>query len=503
MKKGKALLVGALVLALAASGLMQSVIQNSRGKLRTGAAGTGSSSLARMDSFALALLLGGLRGPLVMFLWTNSETQKSSKQLEGVDTQIEWIRLLQPEFDTVHLFQIWNKAYNISAQMAALPNKYATILDAADYARSVDHERPDNVNILSTLGQIFNDKLGNSQEKEYYRRRVRQDSLYSPGRAQAGDRGRRLAMPVLLDAEHNLLPQYLRPTLAAPLTQTSPVEQRYDGAELQFLAPYQPFPYGVSTSAIGFNYYKRSQVLQDLTRQRHIQMSEMVVDTRPALSLQMWGAEEWERGRRAEITATGGRASGERLALEPVTAALKPGDGAFAAGKSEAADAAFAESLFSYERAIRIYSDSSAEFSRHISNPQYAENSQRYQWQLSQMAAFRAYLGADLAWLRAQRLSGDEQKQLLAEAGASYRTARRLFRLMRLRYYVQDNHRAMIYPAGIKQATVDQMSDEQIEVALKRLRQLTDELGGDMYGEDVAEYKVYLERCEARLGNLK
>ena len=39
-----------------------------------------------MNSFALALLLGGLRGPLVMFLWTSSETQKTERNLEDFDT---------------------------------------------------------------------------------------------------------------------------------------------------------------------------------------------------------------------------------------------------------------------------------------------------------------------------------------------------------------------------------------------------------------------------------
>src|SRR5690242_11090565 len=90
------------------------------------------NSLANMNSFALALLLGGLRGPLVMILWTSSESQKNEKDIEGFDTKVEWIRLLQPEFDTVHIFQVWNKAYNISVQMASLANKYATILDAID-----------------------------------------------------------------------------------------------------------------------------------------------------------------------------------------------------------------------------------------------------------------------------------------------------------------------------------------------------------------------------------
>ncbi len=140
------------------------------------------SSLANMDSFALALLLGGLRGPLVMMLWTSSESQKSDKNLEDFDTKVEWIRLLQPEFDTVHIFQVWNKAYNISVQMVSLANKYSAILDAIDYAQSVEAQRPNDINMIYAIGGIYFDKLGLSTEKHYYMKRVRAESLPHPMR---------------------------------------------------------------------------------------------------------------------------------------------------------------------------------------------------------------------------------------------------------------------------------------------------------------------------------
>src|SRR4029077_13715938 len=125
-------------------------------------------SLSGMNSYALALLLGGLRGPLVMFLWSSSESKKSENNLEDFDSKVEWIRLLQPEFDTVHIFQIWNKAYNISVKMTNLANKYATILDALDYAHNVDAEKPNDINIVSAIGGIYFDKLGGSAQKVYY-----------------------------------------------------------------------------------------------------------------------------------------------------------------------------------------------------------------------------------------------------------------------------------------------------------------------------------------------
>lgn len=147
----------------------------SRGRL-VAASAANESSLSSMPSFATALLLGGLRGPLVMILWTSSENQKQQHDLQDFDTKVEWIRLLQPEFDTVHLFQIWNKAYNISVQMASLRNKYVTILDAIDYGQKVEKERPDDLNIITAVAMLYGDKLGTSQEHVYYRARIRRET---------------------------------------------------------------------------------------------------------------------------------------------------------------------------------------------------------------------------------------------------------------------------------------------------------------------------------------
>ena len=134
------------------------------------------ASIDQFDSYTLGLLLGGLRGPLVMTLWASSEAQKSARDLEAINTKIELIRLLQPEFDSVHLFQIWNKAFNLSVQMANLPTKYATILDAIEYANATRAGKQ-NVNLETQVGSIFFDKFGNATEKAYYRQRVRDESM--------------------------------------------------------------------------------------------------------------------------------------------------------------------------------------------------------------------------------------------------------------------------------------------------------------------------------------
>jgi hypothetical protein len=180
---GRAAVGVVLIICLAASGFFGQLATRDRDSIRaigktgaSAAASSGAASLNSMPSYATALLLGGLRGPLVMFLWPTSETHKQQHNLQDIDTEIEWIRLLQPEFDTVHLFQIWNKAYNISVQMASLANKYSTILDAIDYGQKVDRERPDDINIICAIAAIYGDKLGTSQEHVYYRGRVRRET---------------------------------------------------------------------------------------------------------------------------------------------------------------------------------------------------------------------------------------------------------------------------------------------------------------------------------------
>jgi hypothetical protein len=177
MSRNRLPIIAVMVLSLAAAGVARQLaaMQRSRG---VGAAhASNSAKLGQMNSYALALLLGGLRGPLVMFLWPSAESQKQEKNLADFDTKIEWIRLLQAEFDSVHIFQIWNKAYNISVQMSNLGNKYRTILDALKYAEDVDAERPNNINILTAIGGLYFDKLAGSSEKWYYRERIRDESM--------------------------------------------------------------------------------------------------------------------------------------------------------------------------------------------------------------------------------------------------------------------------------------------------------------------------------------
>ena len=241
-QSGRLPVVVALVLGLLLSGLTQNWASSWKDgtPARRVALAERGVALGGMNSYALALMLGGLRGPLVMVLWSKVENHKIDRDIKDLDTMIEWIRLLQPEFDTVHIFQIWNKAYNISVMMASTAAKYQTILDAVDYGRRVDQDRPGDLNINDSLARVFAEKLGgkNVTERVFYRKQFREDSMTDKNRGDAYPEdadhprmGFKFLGPAngpLLDKANNIDPAFLsaRTPRPAALPAGKPMERR-------------------------------------------------------------------------------------------------------------------------------------------------------------------------------------------------------------------------------------------------------------------------------------
>ncbi|MDB5294924.1 MAG: hypothetical protein JWO31_907, partial [Phycisphaerales bacterium] len=486
----------------------------------TAAAVSGGPSLGSLDSYFLVLLLGGLRGPLVMFLWTSSENQKNERDLEDFDTKIELIRLLQPEFDSVHLFQMWNKAYNISAQLASLPNKYAVILDAVRYGEKVDQSRPNNLNILLGLNQLYQHKLGTTTtDSVYYRQQVRADTKWREGAAPRGVGALQQRLAPLLEKDGSLLPELVTPrnprpaglttkvvlavrelervkaaaakagvalppdqltvpTGAAEMTISLPepearkldplladrVDVRFvyhgwnDGSEMQYLAPYGPFPSGLSPLALGFNYGKRAQVLMNLTGQRPAQSGPSVVDSRPALELRGWMEEEWERALAAEARAYGKPVAPTRFLRTAATAQLPPG----AAATGPAAGADVAEALYSFGLAHRLARDARAEFSRHMNDrTEGIRRLQDYGSHVLTLAGDELMTAGDLAYLSAAAATDPGKREaLLTEAADRYRQARARYQALDLKYYIPGEAESKAFPAGFSKDALDELVAE-------------------------------------------
>jgi hypothetical protein len=452
---------------------------------RRGEQAVSNTSLSSMNSFALGLLLGGLKGPLVMILWTDSENQKTEKNLEGVDTEIEWIRLLQPEFDTVHLFQIWNKAYNISVQMASLANKYDTILGALDYAHNVDLQKPDDINIIGTIGQLFFDKLGTSAEKVYYRRRVREESKphVTDAAARRRDIGwRRITLDPVLDDHMDVLPSAAR-------------------LELPYLvnSRYEPYLDGVSTFGFAYNYYKRAERLLNVDHQHHDQISDLVIDSRPALSLKNWADDEVLQGLAREAEAFGTAIPEDTTTgADAVLADLPP-------NRPVINPAALRLAIDAFDRTTRLAPDALVEYRRHIKN--YPDREANYHLYMDEMGAEAPLAAGDRDYLLAMTATAPaERSARMVSAAQAYQASRVAYDRILLRYYTDPRVLQRALPPGYAilptggQKGLETMSDAQVLGAEAAADQMyapgspfTDPQG------DRLEYEVHVYRAARRL----
>ena len=515
------------------------------------------SRLANLDSFSLALLLGGLRGPLVMFLWTSSESQKGDKDLESFDTKVELIRLLQPEFVTVHLFQIWNKVYNISAQLASLSNKYAAILDGIDYAERTLDVLPDDINMVSAIGGVYTEKLGGSSEKDYYRPRVRNETLpiykvtFPASRIEqlkkaiadaglelskvrinqgadgtasalidklAGDRvlalfkgadiqvkavprqslrveargGRRTEMDTLVNADGYILPEYLKPT-----HMPAPGAVDNDGSELQYLAQFQPYPYGISPIALGYNYYKRAQMLQRVGLQKHVQLSSLVVDHQPALTLKAWSDEEWDRGRLLEQNGLPAIANADKLPRELRTSNIAP--------DARIVDrAAIDQAIFSYFQASRVAEAGVIELNEHIAH--FPTNIQNFNSNLDTVKATIFLTRADAEYLQAMIAQTPEKRKTSLDQGkADYIEASKWFHILILKYYIDPGDAAVIKYS--RTAIDEKMTFAELGDLLARVRAYLNvkykDPNTNLAVLDLREYEENIRRIDDRLKLIK
>jgi hypothetical protein len=491
-------LVALLIVSLIGAGATREWAAARRGATVHVGETSSATPLSRMDSFALALLLGGLRGPLVMILWTSSESQKQEKDLDDFDTKVEWIRLLQPEFDTVHIFQIWNKAYNISVLKASLPNKYLTILDALDYAHKVDAERPDDINIIYAIGGVYFDKLDQSAEKDYYRQRVRTETRWHERAEKLNPDDpawRRLELDPVLDSQGYLLPSTLKPTSTLLVDPKDPT-QRYDGSELEYLAPYQPYPDGVPPVALGYNYELRAAMLQRLGHQRHAQLSDMVVDSRPALTLKFWSEEEIERGRRLELEALRKPVPTERLDLEQPAAAT-PIDTPLDA--TQRIQIEHARSVYALASHLAI--DSLAAYQRHLL--QYKRNIDTARIQLDTLRANLDFAAGDRDYLGAMLANPADRAPLMASARAEYRRALIAEQLIVFRYYTSDQTAKSVMPQGYDRNTIQNLNPDKYGAIMEEIKRRT--FLPNQYAEnkdDIQESLDYIGRITTRLATL-
>lgn len=513
MTKGRSIVGLVLIASLLGTLGMQTLARQQRAKLippRRADART-----AQLDSFALALVLGGLRGPLVMMIWPSIENQKSSRNLEAIDTKIELLRMLQADFDSVHIFQIWNKSYNVSVLLTSLANRYAAILDGLEYARRVDAEKPDNVNILEQMGNVYQYKLGHGPgapgEKRYYINRLREETLL-PESEQTLGAIRRTRHQRMLGDDGHILPELLTPRAPQALR-----ELGYDGSELQFLARYDTaemggFPDGLSPLALAYNYFRRAGALAVNAGQTPLQVSERVLDSRSAVALKLWAEEQLARGRRLEIEAAGRQAPAERSPMELITADLPL---SFATTQP-AHRAQLQQAVFAYDRTKQVSEHAVEEYRRQLENSDHMFNPSTYLSHIAEVEARGELAAADRDYLKALLAESPVAQQALKQSAAEhYREAMRKTYIEALRFWVDDQTASEVYPVvterilgkRYEKANIHEADPKAYGALLEAVKSHYQGTGQvpelAMFSEDIQEYEAMIARASQRLAQLR
>ena len=131
--------------------------------------------LADLPAQAVTLILGGFRGPYVVWLWVQAEQEKQANLHFDLIDRYTKIAALQSEYAEVWSDLGWNLAWNLSVQWHSLDRKYQWIRRAVEFLQEGNRKNPRNAEIMAALGRIYSEKLGRSEEASYYRPRVRQD----------------------------------------------------------------------------------------------------------------------------------------------------------------------------------------------------------------------------------------------------------------------------------------------------------------------------------------
>ncbi len=229
--------------------------------------------------------------------------------------------------------------------------------------------------------------------------------------------------------------------------------------------------------------------------QRHDQLSDVVIDSRPALSLKNWLEEEWEQGRRREVESYHLNVPEDRLALEPIVSNFPPNHAPLDRHAAELA-------VFAYKRATALGPVSIAEYVRHISkNP---TNESTYKSHMDEIRAESELCAADADYLAAQLAPDDQRASLLTSARKHYERATYLYSLIILKYYTDDSYLKAALPKGydrFKTADHPGIDDLNAQQMAQTTSVVIQARGNkvDSHTEDLKEFYLYLGRAGARM----
>jgi hypothetical protein len=262
---------------------------------------------------------------------------------------------------------------------------------------------------------------------------------------------------------------------------------------LQYLAKYQPFPYGIPPEALAYNFAKRAQVAQSVDGQKPLQVSPMVIDSSPNLQLESWVQQEISQARASEGSAFGIEApenptAGNDSDLAAISFSATPRDPRL-----------LHLAIAGYDRAARLATDMNQELARHLQNPAYAQRFQLYASRIADAGGYFAMSGADRDYLKLRLATGDEARALRASAIAGYERALVIGERTVLTYYTEDDLTAAAFPRNATRESVSGFSDQMVMQIFGRVMALASRERFPQYDDERITYLRQINRASARL----
>lgn len=171
--KARAIAVFVLITALAASGVMTSVVAASVG--RNELSYTDRAEDGDPPQVAVGIAMGALRGLFVNYLWIRANTAKEEgRYFEAVELARQITRL-QPRFPRVWSFHAWNLAYNISVTTQTPEERWDWVNAGIRLLRDEGlRANPSDMLMHRELGWMFLHKVGGytDDSNQHYKRQL-------------------------------------------------------------------------------------------------------------------------------------------------------------------------------------------------------------------------------------------------------------------------------------------------------------------------------------------
>ncbi len=121
------------------------------------------------------LVLGGLRGVVVDFLWIRALARAEQKRYFEIKPIVDLIAHLQPTIPDVWMFQGWNMAYNIATDMHGKEVRWKWVKAGLDYLERGMAKNPDNAEMRAYLAHMYMHRFSPlffAKDYKYFRRQL-------------------------------------------------------------------------------------------------------------------------------------------------------------------------------------------------------------------------------------------------------------------------------------------------------------------------------------------